>query len=167
VVPTPVPPTAQPLAPGAMGDQQIKRFVAGLTGGSAELTLYGALDQGTFRVNFNGYSEDGLNQFSGPIEFQIDSVGHVHSSDVGRISDESEQEPAEARVFYRVNTRVLRPDVAGDLISRSSRYGTLHAVGTGRSFAPLGTWKPGRRSTPIKIPGALPCPKGAVPARRS
>lgn len=167
VLPTPVPPTAQPLVPGTLGDKPIERSITGLTGGRVNLTMNGSLDTGTFDANFSGYSEDGLTAFSGPIHFDLDGLGNVHTADVGRLSDESEQDATEARVFYRVNSRVLRPDTAGDLISRSSRYATLHAVGTGRAFAPLGTWKPGRRSTPIGLPGALPCPKGAVPARRS
>jgi hypothetical protein len=163
VVSTPVPPSAQPLVPGTLGDKPIVKTITGPTGGKVDLNLSGSLDGGTFDADFSGFSEEGLNQFSGPIHFELDLVGNVHTADVGRISDESEQETTEARVFYRADIRVLRPDFAGDLISRSSRYGTLHAVGNGRSFAPLGTWKPGRRSKAIGIPGALPCPKGAVP----
>ena len=156
---TPVPPIAAPLSPGSLGDRPIERSVPGPAGGKVELTLDGTLEAGSFEASFLGYSDNGLNAFNGPLRFELDPFSNAHTADVvRRLADEEEEGTGEARIFYRANMRVARPDTAGELSSRSSRYGTLSAVGTGRAFAALGSFKPGRRKEPIGVPGAFNCP---------
>lgn len=104
---TPVPPIAGLLKP-VEGDA-IGRTLQGPMGGTVELKLDGTLESGRFEVRYDSYSEDGIVRYGGPVRFEVDGGSFAHSAEVARLSGDDDEETA-ARVFYRADVRVNRPD---------------------------------------------------------
>jgi hypothetical protein len=131
VAQTPIPPVAQPLEQLLLGASSIRRTVPGRFGGRVALTFSGTLSQGVFEADFTSFSDEGPLGFQGPIRFVTTSGGYTHTADLRRVRNEQDEE----RGYYRASLRVTNPDTAGELESRSSRFGTLRAVISGGRFA--------------------------------
>lgn len=128
---TPIPPIAEPLQGLLLGATPIRRAVPGRFGGKVDLTFSGTLSEGTFEADFTAFSDEGPLGFQGPIRFVTGSRGYIHTADLRRVRNEQDEE----RGYYRADLRFSQPDTAGELESRSSRFGTLRAVVVGGRFA--------------------------------
>lgn len=163
-LPPPVPVRRTRIPPGSIDLTQtaigpVDRTIGSQRGGQVRLRFEGEVASGSFRMDLDNFSADGVHVFAGTAAFDTGMGGFRHAADVRRVNLESQEEES---VFYRADMQVDWPaDAAGEpgtsgTIASASRSGDVAVAWDGTTFAPQGLWKAGNRG-PRPIPGAERC----------
>lgn len=157
-VPAPVRPrrTRTPPMSGPLAQQPVlpvERTIESPRGGRVSMKLDGDVSSGSFAMELDNFSTDGVHVFAGPAAFQTGGGGFRHTADVRRVGLESEED---ALVFYRANMRVAWQGVTDGTIASRSRAGNLAAAWDGTMFAGQDGWRVGDRGA-RPVPGVDPC----------
>lgn len=170
-VETPVPPSAAPFGVERRQGivllpeppQPIVRTLRSPLGGSVELSFEGTLATGAFRAVFDGFVDESVAGYAGPVSFVPDAGRFRHEADVRRVrGSDAGEDSAASRGFYRAGLTVGPPGASGSMEGRSARNSGLRAVARDGVLVPEGDWVAGRGSA-AGIAGAERCRK---PRRR-